>query len=157
MTKPDVLKYRSCVYRDYYVNQAGDGLSKVYVGTNYQRGHGMEGHGIGSFFAGLFRKAKPFLMRGAKFLGGQALSAGTQILSDVQKGDNIKEAAKRRINETYDNLKQQYGSGKRTKRVPKKRKTAKAKKSLRARKATRKVLDIFTSRKRKRHGLLSSS
>ena len=37
------------------------GISRVFVGSPYQRGHG-----IGSFLGGLFRKILPFLNKGAR-------------------------------------------------------------------------------------------
>ena len=47
-------------YHEYYLNQAGRGYP-VYVGTRYQRGHG-----LGSIFGSLFKSAVPLLKRGAK-------------------------------------------------------------------------------------------
>jgi hypothetical protein len=49
-------------YHDYYLHQAGRGYP-VYVGTRYQRGHG-----LGSIFGSLFKSTVPFLKRGAKTL-----------------------------------------------------------------------------------------
>jgi hypothetical protein len=53
-------------YHEYYLNQAGKGYP-VYVGTRYQRGHG-----LGSIFESLFKSAVPLLKRGAKTLGREA-------------------------------------------------------------------------------------
>ena len=55
------------MYEDYYMQQSGSGLP-VYAG-----GRGQRGHGIGSILSGFFRSAVPFLKRGLKFLGRQAL------------------------------------------------------------------------------------
>jgi hypothetical protein len=43
----------------------------VYVGTRYQRGHG-----LGSIFGSLFKSAVLLLKRGAKTLGREALKTG---------------------------------------------------------------------------------
>ena len=50
-------------YHEYYLNQAGRRYP-VYVGTRYQRGHG-----LGSIFGSLFKSAVPLLKTGAKTLG----------------------------------------------------------------------------------------
>ena len=52
-------------YHEYYLNQAGRGYP-VYVGTRYQRGHG-----LGSIFGSLFKSVVPLLKGGAKTLGSQ--------------------------------------------------------------------------------------
>jgi hypothetical protein len=46
-------------YHEYYLNQAGRGYP-VYVGTRYQRGHG-----LGSIFGSLLKSAVPLLKKGA--------------------------------------------------------------------------------------------
>ena len=70
-------------YHEYYLNQAGRGYP-VYVGTRYQRGHG-----LGSIFGSLFKSAVPLLMRGAKTLGCEALKTGLNLASDVMEGQNV--------------------------------------------------------------------
>ena len=72
-------------YHEYYLNQAGRGYP-VYVGTRYQRGHG-----LGSIFGSLFKSAVPLLKRGAK-------------ASDVMEGQNVTQAAKSRLKSTGQNL-----------------------------------------------------
>jgi hypothetical protein len=47
-------------YHEYYLNQAGRGYP-VYVGTRYQRGHG-----LGSIFGSLFKSAVPLLKGGTQ-------------------------------------------------------------------------------------------
>jgi hypothetical protein len=64
-------------YHEYYLNQAGRGYP-VYVGTRYQRGHG-----LGSIFGSLFKSAVPLLKRGAKTLGREALKTGLNLASAV--------------------------------------------------------------------------
>lgn len=58
-------------YRDYYITQAGTGISG-FAGVRYQKGHG--------FFGRLLSKAVFPLMR---FLGKKATSVGANIASDV--------------------------------------------------------------------------
>ena len=58
-------------YEKYF--DAGDtnsrsGIPRVFAGSLYQRRHG-----IGSFFGGLFRKILPFLNKGARVVGKEAL------------------------------------------------------------------------------------
>lgn len=106
MPKPDVLGNR-CEYRSYYLDQVGGGVSTVFTGRPHQKGHG-----IGSMLKGLFRWAKPLLVRGAKYVGTKAATTGYKILGDVVEGQDIKTAAKRRFNETMDNIvNPQKGSG----------------------------------------------
>lgn len=51
-------------YLAYYKNQLGSGVSVVYKGAPYQRGHG-----IGSFLGGLFRTITPLLSQELKLWG----------------------------------------------------------------------------------------
>ena len=74
-------------YNEYYLNQTGRGYP-VYVGTRYQRGHG-----LGSIFGSLFKSAVPLLKRGAKTLGREALKTGLNLASDVMEGQNATQAA----------------------------------------------------------------
>lgn len=50
-------------YENYYLNQAGNGISG-FQGTRYQRGAG-----LGSMFTGLMRHVGPLLKQGAASLG----------------------------------------------------------------------------------------
>ena len=85
-------------YHEYYLNQAGRGYP-VYVGTRYQRGHG-----LGSIFGSLFKSAVPLLKRGAKTLGREALKTGLNLASDVMEGQNVTQAAKSRLKSTGQSL-----------------------------------------------------
>ena len=79
------------------------GIPRVFVGSPYQRGHG-----IGSFLGGLFRgfrKILPFLNRGARAVGKEALRAGINVIDDVENNKPLKEAIKSRLVESRDNLK----------------------------------------------------
>lgn len=108
-------------------------MSRVFVGTPNQKGHG-----IGSTLKGLFRWARPLLIRGAKYLAPKALNTGQKILSDVLEGENVKTAAKRRFVETFGTSGQE-GSGLINKRRKVKRRSVARNKSVRAQR------DIFSS------------
>ena len=72
----------------------------VFAGSRYQRGHG-----IGKFLGGLFRRALPYLARGAREIGKEALRAGAHIIGDVGNNTPLKEAIKNRFAESRSNLK----------------------------------------------------
>ena len=63
----------------------------IFRGRRVQRGHG-----FGSIFASLFRRALPILKRGGKYLGKKALRAGSGVLEDIERGYKVKGAVKRR-------------------------------------------------------------
>lgn len=87
-------------YLWYYRNQLGSGVSVVYRGAPYQRGHG-----IGSFLGGLFRSISPLLKSGAKAVGQEALKTGINVLSDMVGAVPPKRAFESRIKEFTTNLK----------------------------------------------------
>ena len=88
-------------YEDYYATQVGGGgISQIYVGSPYQRGHG-----IGSFLGGLFRRVLPFLARGARAVGKEALRAGINVMDDVEHNMPLKRSVKSRFEESGGNLK----------------------------------------------------
>ncbi|GFS49194.1 uncharacterized protein F54H12.2 [Trichonephila inaurata madagascariensis] len=95
-----LVPYKCCVrqYEDYYVNQAGNGLS-YYQGQSFQKSSG-----IGGWFKRLFRTALPFLTRGAKSVGKEVLKTGTQIANDLLEEQNLEDAAKHRAKETERKL-----------------------------------------------------
>lgn len=78
----------------------GGGIPRVFIGSPYQRGHG-----IGSFLGGLFRKILPYLSRGARVVGKEALRAGLNVIEDVENNTPMKEALKTRLKESRGNLK----------------------------------------------------
>ena len=97
----------------YYQNQAAYGMP-VYVGARHQKGNG--------FFSSLFRMAVPLLKRGAIGLSKHLLKAGTNIVSDVEAGQNFSQAAKRRMTETGEDVlsslqNQMGGAAKRKKKI----------------------------------------
>ncbi|GFW21814.1 uncharacterized protein F54H12.2 [Trichonephila clavipes] len=90
-----LVPYTYCLrqYEDYFVNQAGNGLS-YYQGQSFQKGYG-----IGGWFKRLFRFALPFLSRGAKSVGREVLRTGAQIANDLLEGQNLQESAEERAKE----------------------------------------------------------
>jgi hypothetical protein len=132
----------------------------VFRGSAWQAGYGNQtGYGLGGIFRSISRKALPFLKKGvravvplakkgARMLGDVAIQSGSDFLSDVLTGKNIKEAAKARAMEAANTVKGkalsklrgQTGSGKRrhrsksVKRTGKRRKTTKRSQSRTVRK-----------------------
>lgn len=102
----------------YYVSQAQSGGGMPYfVGSSSQRGAG-----LGSFLGGLMRSVVlPFLSRGARTVGQEALRAGSHILADVASGNQpLKNSLKRHALEAGGNIisRIQQGNGiKRAKRI----------------------------------------
>ena len=86
------------MYEDYYVQQSGSGLP-VFMGARGQRGHG-----IGSILSGLFRSAVPFLKRGLKFLGRQAIKTGAEIANDVVEGKDFAESTRQRVSDRINSF-----------------------------------------------------
>lgn len=80
----------------------GGGIPRVFVGSPYQRGHG-----IGSFLGGLFRRVLPYLGIAARAVGKEALRAGANIIEDVENNTPIKVATRHRFEESRDKLKRQ--------------------------------------------------
>lgn len=74
----------SNTYINYYLNQAGSGLS-AFEGVRYQRGNG--------FFGRVLSGA---ILPALRFLGRKALSTGVDVGMDVLDGNNIKESIKKR-------------------------------------------------------------
>ena len=67
--------------------QAGHGIPG-FEGIPYQRGGG-----LGNFLGRLFRSVLPVLKKVGKAVGKQAVTTGADIMADVARGRNIKEAA----------------------------------------------------------------
>ena len=124
-------------YVQYYLDQQqGQGMS-VFRGSQWQRGHGQVGYGLGGVFRSIARAVTPFLKSGAKTMGNIALNSGANFLGDVLAGKNVKESAKARAKEAANVAKKkavdklqtltQTGNGKRAGRSPKQ--TAKKRKA----------------------------
>ncbi|KAG8239653.1 hypothetical protein J437_LFUL019351 [Ladona fulva] len=79
---------------------AGMGVTNVYDGAHYQRGHG-----IGSFLGGIFRAALPILSKGAKAIGEETMHTGFNLMRDVAQNKPIRDSVLRRLDEAGDNLK----------------------------------------------------
>jgi len=79
------------------------GIPHVFVGSPYQRGHGIRSF-LGGLFRG-FRKILPFLNKGACAVGKEALRAGINVIEDVENNKSLKEAVKSRLAESRGNLK----------------------------------------------------
>ena len=69
-----------------------------FSGTPSQRGYG-----IGNIFASLGRLVLPLVKRGAKSIGKEVLKSGTNFVSDILEGKNLKQATLN-IKETVSNL-----------------------------------------------------
>jgi len=98
------------MYEDYYSRQVG-GEIPVFVGSRYQRGHG-----LGSVLKGIFHRfVIPFFRAHGKTLARSALKTGVDVAEDVLEGRTLKESAKHRIPEgikrTARTLISQSGSG----------------------------------------------
>ena len=92
-------------YSEYYDGlqnggNRGGGIPRVFIGSSYQRGHG-----IGSFLGGLFRRVLPYLTSGLRAAGKEALRAGVNIIEDVENNMPLKVAAEHRFEQSRDNLK----------------------------------------------------
>ena len=109
-------------YEDYYVSQAGSGLS-VFAGSRRQRGHG--------FMSGLMRMAAPLLpllkkgvqsvlKKGAR----HALQTGINVLGDVESGKPLKESVVRQTKSTFNRL--MHGGGGVIKRKPRTKKSVRS-------------------------------
>ena len=111
------------MYEDYYSRQAG-GQIPVFVGSRYQRGHG-----LGSVLSGLFRRfIVPLFKTHGKTLALDALRTGMDVADDVLgSGRGFKESVKKRVPEgikrTAESLIRQSGSGVGGRNTRKRRKT----------------------------------
>ena len=140
------------LYEEYYLNQTGRGMA-AFTGARYQRGHG-----LGNILCSLTKFALPFLKKGAKAVGKQAMKTGMNIAQEAMLGQNIKKAAKRHLSQGLTELVTQHGRGRPRRGPPgervKRRKiaTSSRKKPKRGykRKATSNTRVISHSAKRRR-------
>ena len=100
------------VYEDYYLSQIGRGMP-VFRGVRYQRGHG-----LGNVLRNLTKFALPFLKKGLKAVGKQAVRTGMNIAQEAMQGQNIKAATKRHLSQGLTDLVTQRGRGRSRKRGP---------------------------------------
>ena len=122
---------------NYYLHQVGHGVP-VFKGYPHQRGHG-----LGGILAGLARSALPFLKKGAKELGKQAIYTGTEIVNDALQGKHIKTAAKRRLGQAGQRMAERVLEGNRPRTKPLKRKASKKTVRTQRVKRAKRSLDIF--------------
>jgi hypothetical protein len=112
-------------YLAYYrQQQSGRGVTSVYRGAAFQRGHG-----IGSFLSGLVRTVAPLIRSGAAALGKEALRSGVGFLSDMATGTSdprvaanarlkqLTGAMKRKADEKLDRVLSGGGVAKKRRRV----------------------------------------
>src|SRR5436190_3950673 len=94
-------------YLAYYRHQQlGHGVSSVYQGAAYQRGHG-----VGSFLGGRFRTISPLLKSGASAVGREVLRTGVGFLGDIAAGTvRPSHAAGARFKEFTNTLKRKADS-----------------------------------------------
>jgi hypothetical protein len=122
----------------YYINQAGGGGGDGGVGPIYavppfvQRGHGLV-----SFFGGLFRTLRPYVISASKALGRKAIRTGGRILTDIaespQKG--VKKIISKHVQDMFQTLGSEMTSrGRKRKR----RSTTTKRKAKKLRRTTRK-------------------
>ena len=65
------------------------------MNDNYFHGdYVMRGHGLGSLFSSLFRRAIPLLKLGGKYMGKKAMETGMHVLDDVIEGHSLKKSLK---------------------------------------------------------------
>jgi hypothetical protein len=98
------------MYEDYYLKQSG-GQMPVFMGSRFQRGHG-----LGSILSGLFRRIVPFFRNNAKNIATNLLQTGAEVVGDVfddkkKFTDSLKERLPQGIKRTVQNLEFQSGSG----------------------------------------------
>lgn len=120
------MKHRYCCdtrsLTEYYTQQAGGGGIPVFAGSRYQRGGG-----IGSFLSSIGKRVLPFVMKGLKTVGKEALRSGINVATDALEGKDISESIRERATESRDVLKSkaarklrefgdQVGSGRKRKR-----------------------------------------
>ena len=103
------------LYEEYYSRQNG-GEMPVFVGRQFQRGHG-----LGSILGGFFRRLiLTFFKAHGKHILANTLKTGMEVADDVLEGKSAKESAKTRIPEgikrTVFSLDTQSGSGVRKRR-----------------------------------------
>ena len=88
------------MYLNYYDNQIGGGVKHFFAGSCNQRGRG-----VGSWLGGLFRGILPYLKRGAKAVGKEALRTGMHVWEDITEGNgSVGDSWRTRSRETRKTL-----------------------------------------------------
>ena len=78
----------------------------TFTGPRYQCGHG-----LGNILRSLTKFALPFLKKGAKAVGKQAMKTGMNIAQEAILEQNIKKAAKQHLSKGLTELVNQHGRG----------------------------------------------
>jgi hypothetical protein len=112
MKKPYCCDASRDLYQQYYTQQQkGGGDFPVHVGVFRQKGHG-----LGGFFASLYRRILPFI----KSFAPRLLRSGAEIIDDVSKGKTWKTAVKSQLPDSITKIAfgedNQSGNGLRRKR-----------------------------------------
>lgn len=105
-------------YDEYFLTQAGAGISNVYAGSRHMRGHGISatfagttrmqrGTGIADFLKGLLRTLFPVVRSAGRAVVNEAARAGLNVLSDVTSGETtLRDSVRNRAAETGNVLKE---------------------------------------------------
>ena len=101
------------VWVEYFLNQAnqtGHGMDGFQGSIQYQRGHG-----LGSFFARLFRSILPVAKRvgksALKTVGKEALAMGANVAGDLVRGKHVGESLEEHGRNAAGNLLKKAGKG----------------------------------------------
>lgn len=104
-------------FDSYYKSQALEKIP-VFKGALYQKGYG-----FGDVFKRFFKWIVPVIKKHAapvvSTVGKEALKSGINIANDALDGKDFVESSKQRIKESLNNISDQYGNGKKTKRLVK--------------------------------------
>jgi hypothetical protein len=97
---------------NYYLHQAGNGLSPIYTAPLYQ-----QGRGVGDWLAKIYRSVIPYVKRGVKKASREFLKSGLNIIEDLENNNStFKEVVKNRGREAFDRT--FSGEGYKAKRLP---------------------------------------
>lgn len=90
-------------YDQFYNSQIGSGIADI--GPVYKRGgqYYQSGRGLSSIFSGLLKFIQPYLIKGAKEVGKEALRSSTNILSNLNN-QPFKELLKKETSKSFKNL-----------------------------------------------------
>ena len=116
-----------------YLHQADSGGKNNRIGPVYPTRHFLQrGHGIGSFFTGLWHSVRSVFWSGAKVLGRETLRTGGNILTDIARSsldEKPRQIVSRRVAVSAQNLIAKLGwrGCRKCKRSEKKKKSPKRK------------------------------
>lgn len=94
-------------YNTYYLNQASNSFP-VFAGYRVQKGYG-----LGGIFRKIYKWIVPIFKKHAvpvaKTFGHEVLKSTTNVVKDAINGKSIRESAKRRLDETLEELSNKAG------------------------------------------------